>query len=162
MIIDWILYTCLAMGLSCGLVAGVFQSFSDFVMRALIAAEPSSGIESMQMINRTVFQSVFLTMMLGLAPASLVFGGYASLYLGGAAASWIVSGAAIYITTVFLVTMLGNVPMNNRLDRMDNAAARTADYWQIYGSIWTRWNHVRTLGSVAAAICFLVAAVLVD
>ena len=162
MTIDWMLFACLAMGLSCALVAGVFQSFSDFVMRALIAAEPSAGIESMQMINRTVFQSVFLAMMLGLAPASLLFGSYAYLYLAGAAASWIVSGAAIYIVTVFLVTMLGNVPMNNRLDQMDNAAAGTVGYWQIYGSVWTRWNHLRTLGSLAAAICFLAAAVSTD
>lgn len=159
MAIDWIIIACLAMGLSCALVAGVFQSFSDFVMRALIAAAPSAGMESMQMINRTVFRSVFLVMLLGLAPASLAFAAYALLYPIGAGASWIIAGAAIYVAGVFLVTMLGNVPMNNRLDRMETGSAGAADYWQIYGSRWTQWNHVRTLGSLAAAICFLVAAV---
>jgi uncharacterized membrane protein len=156
---DWIIFACLTMGLSSALVAGVFQSFSDFVMRALIAAKPSAGMESMQMINRTVFRSVFLVMLLGLAPASLALGAYAFLWMSGASASWIIAGAVTYIISVFLVTMLGNVPMNNRLDRMDSGSAGSVDYWQIYGLVWTRWNHVRTLGSLAAAICFLAAAV---
>lgn len=157
--IDWLLFLCLAMALSSALVAGVFQSFSDFVMRALIAAAPSAGIESMQMINRTVFGSVFLVMLLGLAPASSILGVYAYLYWLGPGARWILAGGAVYIVSVFLVTMLGNVPMNNRLDRMDTASADAADYWRQYGIVWTRWNHVRTLGALAAAICFLAAAV---
>ncbi|MGJ8535807.1 MAG: DUF1772 domain-containing protein [Parasphingopyxis sp.] len=159
MTIDWLLFLCLAMALSSALVAGVFQSFSDFVMRALIAAAPSAGIESMQMINRTVFRSVFLAMLLGLVPASLILGAYAYLYLSGSSASWILTGGAVYVVSVFLVTMLGNVPMNNRLDRMDTTNAATADYWLEYGIVWTRWNHVRTLGALTAAICFLAAAV---
>ncbi|RED15133.1 DUF1772 domain-containing protein [Parasphingopyxis lamellibrachiae] len=162
MTINWIVFACLAMALSSALVAGVFQSFSDFVMRALVATEPSAGIESMQMINRTVFRSVFLVMLLGLAPASLILGAYAYLYLPGSSASWILAGGAVYVVSVFLVTMLGNVPMNNRLDRMGTTSAAAADYWQEYGVVWTRWNHVRTLGALAAAIFFLAAAVSVD
>ena len=56
--------------------------------------------------------------------------------------------------------MLGNVPMNNRLDRMatDGAAARV--YWTSYATVWTLWNHVRTAASAAAAACFLVGCML--
>lgn len=156
---DWIVYACLAAGLSSALVAGVFQAFSDFVMRSLVAAHPASGVESMQMINRKVYRSIFLAMMLGMVPVSLAFAGYAYLYLAGTASTWILAGALIYLTSVFLVTMLGNVPMNKRLDRMDRLAEQTADYWATYGTVWTRWNHIRTLGSVATAVCFLFAGV---
>ncbi len=153
----WLVYTCLAIGLSGALVAGVFQSFSDFVMRALVAAAPAAGVDVMQMINRTVFRSVFLIMMLGLAPVLLGLGAYAYFTLSGPAQIWIISGAVIYVISVFLVTMIGNVPMNNRLDPMAAGETETDRYWKTYGKVWTRLNHVRTVGSAATAICFLAA-----
>lgn len=156
---DWIVYACLAAGVSSLLVAGVFQSFSDFVMRSLVAAHPASGIESMQIINRKVFRSWFLVMLLGLAPVSLAFAGYAYFNMSAPASLLIFAGAAIYVVFVFIVTIFGNVPMNNRLDRMDPFAQETADYWTTYGVVWTRWNHVRTLGSLASALCFLFASI---
>ena len=45
-----------------GLVAGVFLTFSDFVMRSLSASEAIAGAEAMQEINRKVYGSIFLTL----------------------------------------------------------------------------------------------------
>lgn len=152
-------YACLAVGLSSALVAGVFQSFSEFVMRSLVAASPSCGIESMQQINRKVFRSFFLAMLLGMAPVSLAFAVYALSTMTGPAATWIVAGASIYLVSVFLVTMLGNVPLNKRLDHMDPLETQTVQFWRTYSRVWTRWNHVRTVGSLATAVCFILAGV---
>ncbi|WP_078569715.1 hypothetical protein [Thioclava sp. F36-7] len=58
--------------LATGLVAGVFLTFSDFVMRALGRAELAAGIEAMQMINREVYRSLFATLLLGLAFVSIL------------------------------------------------------------------------------------------
>lgn len=155
---DWIIHACLLAGLSSALVAGVFQSFSDFVMRGLVLAAPASGAQSMQMINRTVFRSVFIVLLLGLGPVSLVLAVYAYFFLAGEGAVWLMAAAAIYLPLVMLVTIGGNVPMNERLDGMDHTAEDTSTYWRTYGRVWTRWNHVRTLGSLAAAVCYLMAA----
>ena len=152
-------YVCLAFGLSAALVAGVFQSFSDFIMKALVATKPAGGAEAMQHINQTVFRSVFLVMMLGLAPLTMGLAAYAYYHLDGARQAWIIAGAIVYATSVFGVTMLGNVPMNNRLAKLDAALEETTPYWRTYGVQWTRWNHVRTLGSLATAACFLLASV---
>jgi uncharacterized membrane protein len=154
-----IVYASLLVGFSSALVAGVFQSFSDFVMKALVAAQPASGIEPMQMINRTVFRSVFLLLFLGLAPVTLAFAAYAFFKLSGAAQIWIISGTLIYLISVFLVTLFGNVPMNKRLDRMEQAKPEAASYWKIYGQVWTGWNHLRTFGSATTSICFLLASI---
>ncbi len=156
---NWIVYACMAVGLSSALVAGVFQSFSDFVMKALGAAEPAGGIEVMQMINRKVFRSVFLVMLLGLVPVTLGFATYAYFNLSGPSQVWIMSGATIYAISVFFVTMFGNVPMNNRLDGMNYEMVETVNYWRMYGKVWTNWNHVRTFGSATTAICFLLASI---
>ncbi|MEO0718099.1 MAG: anthrone oxygenase family protein [Pseudomonadota bacterium] len=155
---DPLVYFCLVAGLSSALVAGVFQSFSDFVMQGLTAARPASGAEAMRMINRTVFRSAFLAMFLALVPASLMLAGYAWFTMSGAAQSWIVAGAMTYLPSVFLVTILGNVPRNEQLDRLDPHAPETERYWRRYGIEWTRLNHVRTVGSVVTGACFLMAA----
>ncbi len=156
---DWIIYACLITGVSSGLVAGVFQSFSDFIMRSLAAARPAAGIESMQMINREVFRTMFMVLAWGTIPLSLALAIYAYIYLSSPASLLIVTGATIYFVVVFLVTMLGNVPMNQQLDGMDPFAEETTQYWKTYTVVWTRWNHVRTLGSLATALCFLMASI---
>lgn len=155
----WIVYASLGAGLSSALVAGVFQAFSDFVMPGLIRSEPKGGIESMQHINRTVFRSVFLATFLALVPLLLAFSAFAWFQMDGIARELIITGTAVYILSVFGVTIAGNVPMNERLDRMAHTSAEASAYWRTYAEIWTRWNHVRTIGSVITAILFLLAAV---
>ena len=156
---NWIVYTCFAVGLSCALVAGVFQAFSDFVMRGLLLAAPASGIESMQHINRTVFRSVFIATFMVLAPVTIVMAIYAWFKLAGPGQMFVIAAAIVYVVTVFLVTALGNVPMNEQLDVMAHGSPEAATYWTTYGRVWTWWNHVRTLGSVVAAACLLLAAI---
>ncbi|MDG1825012.1 MAG: DUF1772 domain-containing protein [Henriciella sp.] len=153
---------CISIGLSSALVAGVFQAFSEFVMKALIQAKPASGVDAMQMINRTVFKTVFLVLLIGLTPVTAAIAIYAYFNIASPATTWIIAGAVIYVIGVFLVTMRGNVPMNERLDKMDNDSAETFIYWTEYGTVWTRWNHVRMLGSLATAICFIIAGVLMS
>jgi uncharacterized membrane protein len=47
------------------------------------------------------------------------------------------------------VTFARNVPLNEAL-----AAATSAEQWNAFLSPWVFWNHVRTVGSLAAA-CLL-------
>ncbi|NMM44111.1 DUF1772 domain-containing protein [Rhodospirillaceae bacterium KN72] len=158
MSIDWTVYALLAAGLASALVAGVFQSFSDFIMRSLSAARPISGIDAMQMINRKVYRSLFLVLLLGLVPALPVLAWAISADLSTAAMTWTIAGSTVYGVFVFLITLAGNVPMNKRLDRLPTDSAEAAAYWTVYRRVWTRWNHVRTVGSAITAVCLTVAA----
>ena len=154
------LFTFGAAALLHGLVAGVFLAFSDFVMRSLGAARPDAGIEAMQIINRKVHSSVFLVWLLGLAPVSAALAAYANFRIDGPAAPWFVAGGAVYVIGTFAVTMLGNVPMNRRLDAMPANASATAEYWDSYATFWTMWNHVRTASSALASALFLAGCIL--
>ncbi len=156
---SWVVYACLGLGLCAALVGGVFQSFSDFVMRGLILAEPAGGMESMQQLNRAVFRSVFLATFLALVPATVAFAIYAWTSLSGTARVLIIVAAVVYVLLVFVVTAAGNVPMNNRLEALAHTSEEGHAYWATYGRVWTYWNHVRTVGSVVAAACLLLAAV---
>jgi len=157
--VSWAVYACLALGLASALVGGVFQSFSDFVMRGLVEAAPAAGMESMQQLNRTVYRSVFLTTLLGLVPATGAMALYAWLQLSGSPRVLIVAAAIVYVLLVFAVTAAGNVPMNNHLEALAHTSAEGHAYWATYGRVWTWWNHVRTIGSVATAALLLMASV---
>lgn len=147
----WTVYACLFIGLNAALVGGVFQSFSDFVMRGLLQGAAASGVESMQGINRTVFRSLFLTTFFVLVPLTLAIAYVALTQLDGGAQRFIVFGTIIYVALVFVVTIVGNVPMNERLAKLPAASSEAAEYWKTYGRNWTRWNHVRTIGSIVTS-----------
>ncbi len=144
--------------IACGLVSGVFLTFSDSVMRSLDGAKTAAGVEVMQVINREVFRTVFMVLLLGMSALSPVLMAYAYVGVSGAASALIVAGGAIYLAGVFVVSLVFNVPMNKRLDRMEFAGAEAAAYWtDTYMPRWTFWNYVRAIAAAASAICFLMA-----
>ena len=156
---DWILYLCLFLAIWSAVVGGVFSAFSEFIMKGLMRASPAGGIESMQHINRTVLKTQFVAGIIAIAPMSIALAIYANLSMSGAARTALVLAPVIYVPCVFLMTMFGNVPMNNRLDRLDNRSVEAQSYWQRYGRNWTRLNHIRSLGSVLTAGLYLFAAI---
>lgn len=155
--IPWVLALA---SLVASLVAGVFLTFSDFVMRSLGAAAPAAGMEAMQQINRKVYRSVFMVLLMGMVPASLAIAAYAATFAGSAAGVWLLAGAGLYLLGVFGVTAAGNVPMNKKLDVLDLTGHAPLGYWARYERNWTLLNHVRTVASAGTAICFLVGAML--
>lgn len=152
--------------LSCGLavfasalVAGIFLAFSDFIMRSLLAARAEGGIESMQIINREVYRSIFMVLLMGMVPYSVLLTVLAFFVVSGMALYCIAAGALTYILGVVLLTGFCNVPMNQKLDGMDFSSEEAKVYWEEYCLVWTRWNHVRTVCSILASVLFFTACI---
>ena len=156
---DWPLYFSLFLALWSAVVGGVFSAFSEFVIAGLLRAAPAGGIEAMQQINRTVIRTQFVAGILLITPLSIVFAIYGWSNEEGLARTALLFAPIVYVPSVFLMTLFGNVPMNNRLDRLDPTAPDAEPYWRHYGRLWTRLNHVRTLGSVVTAGIYLAVAV---
>jgi len=113
----------------------------------------------MQHINRTVLRTQFVAGIFSIAAFSVLFALYGFVVFEGAALVTLFLAPLIYLPTVFLMTLFGNVPMNDRLDALDHTAAEAEAYWRHYGRVWTRRNHMRYLGSVITAGLYIVAAV---
>ena len=73
-LMNTILTSLLTLGaaLGCGLIAGVFWAFSNFVMPALACLPPRQGMAAMQAINLAVLNRRFLGVLLGTGLACLV------------------------------------------------------------------------------------------
>ncbi len=140
------------------MVSGVFLSFSDFTMRSLRLATPQAGSQSMQILNREVFRTIFIVLLVGMAPIALAIAAFAFLWPPMAGATLLIVGSLSYILGVFAVTIFGNVPMNERLAAMPDGSDAAQNYWPAYYKGWTRFNHARTLFSFLAALCYLLAA----
>jgi uncharacterized membrane protein len=145
-----------AAALGAALMAGLFFAFSAFVMDALGRLPPAQGIAAMQSINVVVLNPLFLTIFVGTAALGAVVAIAALLgWSGGAIA--LVAGALLYGVGTFGVTMALNVPLNDALATVAPDSAEGAALWARYLVTWTAWNHVRTLGSLAATAAFIVA-----
>ena len=134
------------------LVGGVFLAFSDFIMRSLSLTSGTGGIEAMQSINRQVFRWVFMTLFLGLAPVSLGLCGLAWFHLNTPGAVLLLSSGVLYLGGCLGVTIVCNVPMNERLGALQASEEAAKAYWTgTYLPRWTFWNTVRTGACILAA-----------
>jgi uncharacterized membrane protein len=107
---------------SAGIMAGVYFTFSVFAMRSFAELGDEAGARAMQSINRVIVRSAFLPLFFF---STLDSGALVALGLLGHAgpdAGAIVAGGAVYVIGMFGVTVVGNVPMNDRLDAADAAS----------------------------------------
>ena len=155
---QWIFWICLLLAVWTALEGGVFKAFSEFIMRALARPAPVVGVSVMQEINRTVLGTQFVFAIFALGAAAPLFAIAALMSLQGLGATLIGLAALAYVVLVPGMTIFGNVPMNDRLDRLDPASAEAAVYWPLYLRRWTRMNHARTAGCIVAAALYALAA----
>ena len=140
--------------LGSALIGGVFFAFSSFVMKALARLPSSGGIAAMQSINVVVINPSFLGAFMGTAMLSLGVVGLALIRWSHPSAMFFLGGAVCYFVGTFLVTMFGNVPLNNRLAAASATDPATRDVWDHYLDRWTMWNHVRTVAAMVAALLY--------
>ena len=66
--------------IGCALMAGVYLTFSSFVMRSLDALPEPGAVAAMQSINREILSSGFMPLFFGTSLASLALGYWVSPY----------------------------------------------------------------------------------
>ena len=141
--------------LGSGAIGGVFFAFSNFVMPALARIAPAEGIHAMQAINVTVLNRLFLGTFMGTGALSLAAIVVALLRWDGLGSLCAVLAGATYVLGSIVVTMRGNVPLNNALMRITQADTLGEATWRGYVRDWTRWNHVRTIACFVAMVLFI-------
>ena len=150
-----------ALAIACAVNGGIFFTFSSFVMRALGALPPATGIAAMQSINILAVTPLFMTVLFGTAIACVGAAAYAITMGVGTATAPIVAGAVIYVAGAIVVTIAFNVPLNNALAALDPHAGDAVLVWARFRRQWLAWNHVRTVSAILASAWFAYALMLV-
>ncbi len=145
-------YLTLACLLGAGLMAGLFFTFSTFVMQALARLTPAEGIRAMQQINLTVMNPLTMGAFFATALLGLVLLGY-GVWRWSLPGSWMLAvGGLFYVFGAFGVTAAGNVPLNDRLAEVEAETEAGEQLWAHYLKRWMFWNHVRTFNACVAIV----------
>lgn len=137
-------------------VGGVFFAFSSFIMRALSRLPAAEGMAAMQSINIAVLNPVFLGVFMGTSVVSLLVSAIAIKGWELPSAPYLLTGGLLYFVGTFLVTGLGNVPLNNQLASIRHTDPASSEIWQHYLERWTRLNTLRTMSSIAATLVLII------
>jgi uncharacterized membrane protein len=134
---------------------GMMFVFSTFVMRGLDRSGAVEAIDAMRGINAEAKSNgPFLLVYFGAALLAVAVGVIAARDVRAPGSLWLLAGAVLGVLGA-LVTVAANVPLNEGLD----TATASPQVWQAYLTSWVRWNHVRTVASLAGAALTMVAVV---
>ncbi len=142
--------------LGSALIGGVFFAFSSFIMQALAGLPAAQGMAAMRAINVTVLNPLFLGVFLGTALLSLALSVLAISGWGQPGAPYFLAGGVFYFAGTFMVTGLGNVPLNKQLAAMTTRDPAAPGIWLHYLQRWTWLNSVRTLCATACAVVLVI------
>lgn len=136
------------------MVTGLLFAFSNFVMRALAELQPEHGMFAMQQINEKIINPLFLLFFLGTPFLCALIAIYSLFHLNATSSVLLLTGSIGYIIGPFGITILCNVPLNNKLAEV--IPEEGAKIWAEYQVKWQRWNHTRTyIGLVSIIILCL-------
>lgn len=145
------------------LIAGLFYSYSCSVNPGLGKLADREYLLAMQSINKEILNPVFFLSFMGtlfMLPIS-TFLHYKS---GDMIAFWLLLAATIlYAAGTFVITMAGNVPLNETLNAFDinsNSVNEIAEQRRVFESSWNMFHSIRTIAAIAALILVITGCVL--
>ena len=133
-----------------GVITGLLFAFSNFVMRALADLPNDKGMFAMQRVNEKILNPVFLFLFLGTPILCVLIAFKSAMQLDSSGSLFLLIGALSYLIGPFGITMLFNVPLNNKLAEAERSDADEA--WPAYQKQWQRWNHFRTYIGVVSIV----------
>jgi uncharacterized membrane protein len=135
-----------------GLVAGLFFGFATAVMPGLARSDDRTFVTAMQGINVAIVNPVFPSVLV------LPLAAFVVAAVAGPSRGWVIAAGALYLAT-FLITMAGNVPLNDALAAVGSPqdAGAVEEARRVFEDPWNRLHLVRTAAVVASFGCCLAA-----
>ncbi|MCM4152417.1 DUF1772 domain-containing protein [Arenibacter sp. N53] len=137
-----------------GLSAGLCFTWTNAITPGIGRLDDQGYLMSFQQMNRTIINPLFFVVFFG--PSIL---GFISLYwFQGSPATlmWLlVLATATYFFGVVLVTIFGNVPLNEMLDKVDLNTASKNELGRLRESFELKWNRLHLIRTITSVISFL-------
>ncbi|WP_433012577.1 DUF1772 domain-containing protein [Kribbella sp. CA-294648] len=136
-----------------GLVAGVCFTFGTAIMSSLQRLPAGQGATAMNLINVRIQNPLFLLVFLGttLICVALPILAFVNDSQGK---WWLLTGSALYLVGVIVVSIAVNFPLNDHLATIDPTSAAGAAEWQNYLDKWNPANNIRFVTGTLAIIAF--------
>lgn len=135
-----------------GLSAGFFYAWEFTVIPGTKQVGDHTYIETMQSVNRAIINPAFMLIFFG----PLIIQMLSTYQFKGTAAFWYLFAATAVYFGSLLVTMMGNVPMNNALDAVHLNSLSPEQLLHQRSGYEPRWNRLHLLRTVFAVASFTI------
>jgi uncharacterized membrane protein len=141
------------------LVTGLYFGYSVSVNGGLHRLNDSEYVKAMQSINAVIQNPLFFVSFIG--PVILLpLAAFLHRDANSIQFSLLLASSALYIAGSFALTLVGNVPLNQRLAKFDASKASGNEIVQARAGFekpWNRLHAIRTIASIAATVLIFVA-----
>lgn len=149
--------------LLCALVAGFVFAFASVVMPGIQGLHDRDFLRTFRAIDLVIQrnQPSFMLVWLGSVLTLLVTVVLGFWHLVGVDRLQLIVAAAIYLFGVQLPTATINVPLNNRLQKLDLDSLSDSDIGEarvLFEGRWIKWNRIRTILAVLSSVMLMVLA----
>jgi uncharacterized membrane protein len=138
-----------------GLSAGLCFTWSNAITSGIGRLDDFGYLSAFQQMNRSIINPLFIIVFFG-----PFFLGLVNIYLFKNASSpmiWLLmAGIAFYFFGVLLVTIFGNVPLNEVLDKTDLGISSFDDLKQLRNQFEDKWNRLHLIRTVTSIVSFLI------
>lgn len=140
-----------------GLAAGLFYSYACSVTGALGKLSDREYITAFQSINKIILNAWFFASFIG-SFITLSLATWLSYRADIIFSFWLLlSATALYVVGVLGVTVLGNVPLNNMLERFNINTASPQELFSLRERFEASWNKLNLIRTIAAVLSFILA-----
>jgi|SRR5690606_1836880 len=145
----------------CSVVNGFLFAFAVVVMPGIERLDDRSFIRAFQVIDAVIQnnQPLFIAAWVGSALALIAAAAVGAPALAGGERLLLIGATVLYVLGVQVATIAVNIPLNNRLQRLDvdaaDPAARTAAR-AAFEPKWNRWNVMRTAVASVVTLALIV------
>jgi len=138
-----------------GLAAGLFYSYACSVTGGLGKLSDREYVMAFQSINRAILNPWFFASFMG-SLIALPLATWPSYHADVNFSFWLLlSATVIYVVGLFGVTMVGNVPLNNMVDRFNINTASPQELFSLREKFEASWNKLNLIRTIAAVLSFL-------
>ncbi|NLR91741.1 anthrone oxygenase family protein [Flammeovirga agarivorans] len=138
-----------------GLMAGIFFTWSNAVKPGIGQLSDLEYLKSFQSMNRVILNPSFKTLFIGAIVSTVIvpicYFNSSQKYI-----FWFVLIAfLIYWLGVFIITVLGNIPLNEILDKSNLEGMSVKELQHLRVSIERKWNNYNLIRSISSVVTFL-------
>lgn len=143
---------------STALIGGLFYAYSCSVLPGLTRLSDLSFLQAMQAINRAILNPLFFISFMGtliLLPVCTW-----SFYEKNPSLTFylLLAATLLYAGGVFLVTMVGNVPLNDLLDGASLEKMSASELSALRNKFEPAWNLYHRIRTIISCICIAIVA----
>ena len=138
-----------------GLTAGLCFTWNNAVTPGIEQLADIGYLRSFQEMNRSIINPTFILVFFG--PLFLQIANIFLFRTSSSTIIWmVVASAALYIIGVVLVTIFGNVPLNELLDKTDLMQASAEELKLLRDKFEIKWNRLHLIRTITATLSFLI------